>query len=157
MADYGKAFEAKFKEDFLKIPSATIDRLYDPVGGLHGIRNICDFIGYKYPNIVYAECKTVKGNTFPLTNLTQYEKLLTKVDIPGAIVGVFLWFYEHEDSVLFVPITTFRKLKEDGKKSYSIKMVGGNEYPSIKIPSVKKRTFYDSDYSVIFSEKVVDK
>jgi len=27
--NYGKAFEAKLKEDFLKVDGATIDRLYD--------------------------------------------------------------------------------------------------------------------------------
>ena len=31
--DFGKTFEKKFKEDFLKVPNATIDRLYDVVMG----------------------------------------------------------------------------------------------------------------------------
>lgn len=152
--ELGKIFEAKLKEDFLKIPGISIDRLYDPVGGFTGISNICDFIAYRYPNIAYIECKTVRGNTFPLANLKQYDKLITKKDVPGAIVGAVVWFYEHEDRVLFIPITTFEKLKIDSKKSYNIKMVGGEEYPCIKIPSVKKRVYYDSDYSVLFKDMV---
>lgn len=150
--ELGKAYEAKLKEDFFKIPGATIDRLYDPTNGFHSIANVCDFIAYRYPFIVYAECKTIKGNTFPLANLKQYDKLITKKDVKGAITGVFLWFYEHENCILFVPITTFEKLKLDDKKSFNVKMIDGNEYPSIRIPSVKKRTFYDSDYSVIFPD-----
>ena len=151
MADnVGKKFEQKLKEDFLKIPEATIDRIYDTTNGFTGIRNICDFIGYRYPNIFYFECKTIKGNTFPLTNLKQYDKLLAKKNIKGVIAGVVLWFYEH-DKVLFIPIKTFEKLKENNQKSFNIKMVGGSEYPSVVIPSVKKRTFMDSDYTVLLS------
>lgn len=71
MADnYGKQFEKKFKEDFLKIQNVSIDRIYDVTNGYSHISNICDFICYKYPNILYAEVKTIKGNTFPLSNLT---------------------------------------------------------------------------------------
>ena len=151
MADnVGKKFEQKLKEDFLKIPGATIDRIYDTSNGFRGIKNICDFIGYRYPNIFYFECKTIKGNTFPLTNLKQYDKLLAKKNIKGVIAGVVLWFYEH-DKVLFIPIKTFEKLKENNQKSFNIKMVEGQEYPSIVIPSVKKRTFMDSDYTVLLS------
>lgn len=88
--NYGKKFEHKFEEDFLKIPGSSLDRLYDPGFGLRGVSNICDFIGYIYPNIYYLECKSKKGNTFPLTNLTQYEKLLKKIKVRGAVVGVII-------------------------------------------------------------------
>ena len=39
-------------------------------------------------------------------------------------------------------------MKEDGLKSINIKTY--EQYPHIDIPSVKKRVFMDSDYSVIF-------
>lgn len=150
--ELGKAYEAKLKEDFMKIPGITIDRLYDTTNGFKSITNVCDFIIYRFPFIVYAECKTIKGNTFPLSNLKQYDKLIVKKDIKGVIAGVFLWFHEHDNCIVFVPITTFEKLKQTDKKSFNVKMIGGEDYPSIRIPSVKKRTFYDSDYSVIFSD-----
>ena len=86
----GKAFEARFKSDFSKIPNSSIDRIYDPGFGMRGISNICDFIGYVKPNIFYLECKSKKGNTFPLINLKQYEKLTVKQNIPGTVVGVIL-------------------------------------------------------------------
>lgn len=88
--NYGKKFEAQLKQDFLKIPGSTIDRLYDPGFGMRGVKNISDFIGYVYPNIFYLEVKSKKGNTFPLTNLTQYDKLLTKKNKKGVIAGAVI-------------------------------------------------------------------
>lgn len=53
--------------------------------------------------------------------------------------------------VLWVPITTFEKLKADGKKSFHFKMIGEEEYPSFEIESVKKRVFLDSDYMPFYN------
>ena len=149
----GKKFEQKFKEDFiLSFPGGTIDRLYDITLGYKTISQVCDFIGYCYPNIFYLECKTIKGNTFPLSNLTQYEKLLAKRNVTGAITGAVIWFYEH-DKVVFVPIKTFERLKIDGKKSVNIKYLENKLYNIIEIPSIKKRVFMDSDYSILKGER----
>lgn len=144
----GKQFEQKFREDFLKIPGVSLDRLYDQVSGKRGVKNISDFIGYYYPNIFYLELKSHRGNTFPLSNLSQYDKLLPKVGINGARVGVVIWFIDH-DKIYYVPISTIKKMKDDGKKSVSIKDIG--TYRIIDIPSNKKRVFLDSDYSVLFN------
>jgi penicillin-binding protein-related factor A (putative recombinase) len=146
--NYGKAFETKLKEDFLKVDGSTIDRLRDPVGGFHGISNVSDFIGYIYPNIFYLECKSHNGNTFPLANLTQFDKLKEKVGIPGVRAGVVIWFIEHK-KVIYVPISTFIKLKEDEKKSFNIKMLGDSKYFSLEIPGKIKRLFIDTDYSIV--------
>lgn len=150
----GKAFEIKFKNDFLQtVKNSTIDRLYDSTSGYKSISNISDFIGYCYPNIFYLECKSHLGNTFPLANLTQYDKLVGKVGIPGVRAGVIIWFIDH-DTVCYVPISTITKMKQDDKKSVNIKMLDTNEYDIIKIPSIKKRVFLDSDYSVLL--KLID-
>ena len=101
----GKQFEVKFKEDFLRISGVSIDRLYDQVSGMYGVRNICDFIAYHYPNMFYIELKSHAGNTFPFSNLKQYEKLYPKVGIPGVRVGVILWFTEH-DKIYYIPLST---------------------------------------------------
>ena len=144
--NYGKKFEVKFKEDFSKLPGSTIDRIYDPGFGMKGVKNICDFIGYIFPNIYYLECKSIKGKSFPLINFTQYEKLLAKKDIKGSIAGAVIWFVE-KDKVIFVPIETFEALKKDNKKSVSIDLIGNPKYNIIEIPSIKKRIFMDSDYT----------
>lgn len=147
----GKQFEAKFKADFLKtLEDSTLDRLYDTTNGFKTIANISDFIGYKYPNIFYLECKSHLKNTFPLANLTQYEALKTKVGIPGVRAGVVLWFIDH-DKIWYVPISTITKMIEDGKKSiHALKDIEAG-YRILEIPSVKKRVFLDSDYSVLMT------
>jgi penicillin-binding protein-related factor A (putative recombinase) len=149
-ANYGKQFEQKFKEDFLKLNGSTIDRLYDTTFGYKSIKQVCDFIGYVMPNIFYLECKSVQGNTFPLSKLTQYDKLKEKVGIPGVRAGVIIWFYDHY-KVVYVPISTITKLKNDNKKSINIKMLDENLYYLIDIPSKKLRIFLDSDYSVLLN------
>lgn len=116
------------------------------MSGYRAISNISDFIAYKYPNIFYLEAKSIRGNTFPLSNLSQYEKLKTKVGIPGVRTGVVIWFIDH-DRVLYVPISTIARLKEDNKKSVNIRTIFKENYNVIELPSVKKRVFCDTDYS----------
>lgn len=148
MSNLGKQFELKFKEDFSKIPESTIDRIYDVTTGYKSISNVCDFICYKYPNIFYIECKSHKGASFPFVNLTQYSKLKDKVGIKGVRAGVILWLYE-KDLVLYVPINTISQMMTDDKKSVGIRDL--DKYNIIKIPSIKKRVFMDSDYSVLLN------
>lgn len=142
----GKKFEEKFKNDWLKIPNSSIDRLYDTMNGYKTISQVSDFIGYVFPNIFYLECKSINGNTFPITNLTQYNKLVKKVGIKGVRVGVVIWYKEHE-RVIYVPISTLTQMIKDGKKSVNIKEI--DNYRIIEIPSKVRRTFLDSDYSVL--------
>ena len=88
------------------------------------------------------------GNTFPLSRLTQYEKLLTKKDIYGAIAGAVIWYYE-KDKIIFCPIQNIEQIILKGDKSIHIDK---HKDLYIDIPSKKKRVFMDSDYSVIFDE-----
>ena len=142
----GKQFENKFKEDFYKTMSnCSLDRLYDTTNGFKAISQVCDFIGYKQPNIFYLECKSHEGNTFPLNNLTQYNKLVTKVGIPGVRAGVIIWFIDH-DRVIYVPINTITQLINDGKKSVNINKIEAEGYRIINIPSIKKRVLLVRDY-----------
>lgn len=152
----GKKFESKFKEDFTKsFPGGTIDRLYDQVSGYKAISNISDFIGYNYPNMFYLEVKSHKGNTFPLDNLSQYDKLVVKVGIKGVRAGVVIWFVEH-NRVIYVPIKTVTKMKLDGKKSVNIRTIDEDGYRYFEIPSVMKRVFMDSDYKVLLNTEEGD-
>lgn len=76
------------------------------MSGFRNISNVSDIIFYKYPFICYGELKSHKGNTFPIANLTQYDKLLVKKGLKGVRAGVILWFIE-KDKVCWVPIETF--------------------------------------------------
>lgn len=145
----GKQFEEKFKADFMKLDGVSLDRLYDSTSGFRGIKNISDFICYKFPNEFYIECKSCNENTWNFSNYTQYEKQLVKVGIPGVRVGVVLWMIKH-DVVVYIPTKTIQSMKANNKKSFNIKDLENNIYRIIKIPSVKRRVFLDSDYSVLF-------
>lgn len=59
---------------------------------------------------------------------------------------------EHEDAIFYIPIQTIIKMKQDGLKSFNVNKHDFEKYPVVKIPSKKKRTFYDSDYSVLMGE-----
>ena len=148
--NYGKAFESKFKEDWIvSYPLSFIYRLNDQLSGYKVVsKNICDFICFNDGILYLIECKSHNGNTFPLANLTQFDKLKEKVGIPGVRAGVILWMIDHK-KVLYIPVSTFKKLKEDGKKSVNIKMLADKSYNIIEIPSTKKRVFMDSDYSCL--------
>lgn len=149
MQNYGKQFEQKFLQDIRQIPGVSVDRLYDQVSGYRSISNISDYIVYKYPEIFYMEVKSVHGNTFPLTNLTQYEKLKAKIGIKGVRAGVTIWFVDR-DRVIYVPIETIVQMKKEDVKSVNIRTIDDTAYEFISIPSVKKRVFMDSDYHVLF-------
>ena len=144
----GKQFEERVKEDLLKLPDVSLERFPDQMSGYQGSKNVCDFGVYLYPNYYYIECKTTNENTFPLSGLTQYEKLMERKGRKGVRSGVLLWFIKW-DRVVYVPVATFEKLKADGKKSVNIKMLQEDTYRIIVVPSVKKRVFMDSDYSVL--------
>ena len=68
--------------------------------------------------------------------------------IKGVRAGVILWLYE-KDLVLYVPISTISQMMTDGKKSVGIRDL--DKYNIIKIPSIKKRVFMDSDYSILLN------
>lgn len=147
-ANRGKQFEDKFKEDFSKLPESSLDRLYDVMNGYKNIKQVSDFIGYLFPNIFYLECKAHKGASLPLSNITQYDNLKKKVGIKGVRSGVVLWLYE-KDKVFYIPTSTVTKLKENGEKSVGIRHL--EDYRIIEVPSIKKRVFMDSDYSILLT------
>lgn len=144
----GKQFEQKFKEDFSKLPDSSIDRLYDVMSGYKAIKQVSDFIGYFYPNIYYIECKSHKGASIPITNITQYDNLTKKVGKKGVRSGVVLWLYE-KDKVFYIPTKTITQMINDGEKSIGLRHL--DDYRIIEIPSIKKRVFMDSDYSILSS------
>lgn len=147
--NYGKEFEKKFKEDFLKtVPNSTIDRLYDVVTGYKAITQISDFIGYSKPCIFYLELKSHHGASIPFDNITQYNKLVKKVGIPGVRCGVVLWLIDKE-RVFYIPVSTITKMKQDGEKSFGIRSLNNKNYKVIEIPSVKKKLFLDSNYEIL--------
>lgn len=151
--NYGKAFEERFKNDWKStFLNGTIDRLPDQMSGYKGSgQNICDFIGYVYPNIFYIECKAHKGASIPFANITQYDKMIQKSGIPGVRAGVVLFLYE-KFKIFYIPISTIKEMKEEDKKSVGIKSIEEG-FDIIEIPSKKLKTFMRSDYTILTTLK----
>lgn len=145
----GKQFEQKLKEDFSKIPQSFIYRLHDQVTGYRVTsQNPSDFFAFAKGKLLLLEAKSIQGNTFPISNLTQLDRLLQYRNIPGLRKGVVIWFIDHQ-KVLYVPAESIKKMKDDGKKSVNIRTIQNDGYDYIDLPSEKRRVFLDTDYSVL--------
>lgn len=149
--NYGKKFERRFREDWLKAyPISFCYRLPDQVSYYHNSSNPCDFICFAKSTLLLLELKTHNGNTFPLCNLTQYEKLLSYSCIENSKVGMILWMIDH-DLIVFIPITTIKQFKDENKKSFNVKDLDKG-YNLIIIPTTKRRTFLDADYTKLLGD-----
>lgn len=142
-------FEKKFKEDWLKsIPNSLCFKIPNQMSGYKNISNYCDFICYDGNRMYMIDCKTCNGASFPTINFSQYNSLISVKNIPNLITGVALWLYE-KDIICFIPTYTFEKAKKNGLKSINPKTIDRNMYYIVDIPSVKLRTFFNSDWSVL--------
>ena len=56
---------------------------------------------------------------------------------------------EYKDKVFYVPISTITQMKNDGCKSVGIKAL--DKYKIYEIPSIKKRTYMTSNYSILLT------
>ena len=141
-------FEQKFKEDWLKsYPNSLCFKVPNQMSGYKNINNYCDFICYDGNRMYMIDCKTHKGG-FPFDAFPQYQRLIDLKNIPNLITGVALWLYE-KDIICFIPTYTFEKAKKNGLKSINPKTIDRNMYYIVDIPSVKLRTFFNSDWSVL--------
>ena len=144
----GKEFEKKFSEDWKRcFPKTFILRLKDDTSGYYGSgKNPCDFICFPRDKLFMIETKSHHGNTFPFSDLRQYGEMLSYKDCANTIIGVVIWYIDH-DRVIFVPLSTIIQMKLNDLKSININKLDGYEY--VEIPSKKKRVFLDSDYTVL--------
>ena len=144
----GKKFESVIRDAFLKVPNVSIDRLHDQTNGFKGSQNICDFIVYREPYEYYFECKSVHGNTLPLSNITetQWNGLLEKSQIEGVFAGVICWWLD-KDKTVFIPIQTLELMKTIGMKSVRYDAIDDcdGDTDMIEIKGKKKRVFFEYD------------
>lgn len=151
MASLAKNFEKKFQEDWHKtMPNSFIMRIPDQMSGYKNTsQNICDYICYKYPLLFLIELKTTKGNTINFNNISQYDKLVANIGIKGVRSGVIVWFYE-KDKIIYVPASSMKQMKKNGEKSINLKKVlDKGIYKCYNILGVKKKIYFDSDYSIL--------
>ena len=143
----GKQFESVIKTSF-ENSNFCIDRLHDQTNGFKGSQNICDFVVFRQPNIMYLECKSCHGNTFPLSNITQtqWNGLLEKDLFQGVYAGVMIWWID-KDVTKFVPIYDLQILADSGAKSIRFDTAFG-----IEVPGKKKRVFFEYDMEKFWEE-----
>ncbi len=146
--NYGKKFEKQFADDYKRtFPGTFIMRLKDDTSEYYGAsKNACDYLCMPKDKLFMVETKCHYDNTFPWSAFSQYDELITYKDCPNVVIGVVIWFIDH-DRVIWVPLHTCTKMMEDGLKSVNINKLDGYDY--IEIPSKKKRIFMESDYSVL--------
>ena len=140
----GKKFEQIIKEAFEKVENVSIDRVTDQTTKYKGSTNICDFIVYKEPYEYYIECKTVKGNVLPFSNITeaQWNGLLEKSKIQGVRAGVICWWRD-KDVTKFIPIQLLVVLQSNGAKSLRYDFTLFNRDLCTEILGTKKRTYFE--------------
>lgn len=151
--NYGKAFEENIRDAFWRIEDVSVTRLLDPQAGYAGVRNVCDFIVYKYPTQFFIECKSCRGNTLSISSndpkkmygaITnrQWIGMLEQSAVRGVVAGVMVWFIDH-DITAFIPIQKleyYRTVK--GCKSINVKMIDDDW---TIIDGKKKRIMFDYD------------
>lgn len=159
MADFGKKFENRFAQDWKKcFPNTLIYRLPDQQSGYAGggSSNPCDFMCYPGDCFLMVECKAHAGASIPFSAIPQYDRLLDYKGLYKTFPGVLVWFYE-KDTVIWVSIEEMEKMVNDGEKSIGLRMIDSKKpykksYNIITVPSIKLRTFMESDYNYLVKE-----
>lgn len=154
----GKQFEEVIRKSFERVPDTSVIRLPDPTSGYLGVRNISDFVVYHHPFQYFIECKSVHGNTFPLSNITKNQRfgMLEEVNKTGIKAGIICWWVDR-DITRFIPIYSIQVMIALGKKSIrfdetSLK-TSNLVFPFYTLKGKKKRVFFEYDMKHFF-EKV---
>ena len=148
----GKQFEGIIESAFKSVPNTTIVRLHDQTTGFKGSVNPCDFIVFHRPYMYAIECKSVHGNTFPLSNITdnQWNKLLEMSKTPGVISGVICWWVDR-DETLFIPAITLKNVRDRNGKSIRFDAYTTTDICG-RIHGTKKRVFFEYDMERFMKE-----
>ena len=149
----GKAFESEFRKDWKKsFPNTFLYRLPDQVSGYKtSSQNPCDFIAFNNNTLWMLECKETTEGTINFSKIPQLERLEEYIGLENVEQYIIVW-YSQFDKVIACPASEALKMKKDGKKSISLKMLADKSYNIIEVPSIKKRVFMESDYTCLISK-----
>lgn len=142
--DNGKRFEENYRDSAKSLyPSIDIDRINDNVGGYAGVAGFCDFVICSYPYTFYQELKSYKSHRINFNVLTdnQYQGLLRKSAVKGAMAGAILNFSEYEQAY-YLDIRQIKDMREQGIKSLAVE-----EAPELGVllPGHRLRTNFTYD------------
>ena len=157
---YGKKFEQKFRQDWKKcFPNTFLYRLQDSVSGYKTTsQNPCDFLAFNNGYLWMLECKETQEGTINFSKIPQLDRdegLKDYIGVQNVQPYIIVWFRKH-DKVIAVPASEALKIKNDGHASISLKMLNNSSYYIIELPSVKLRTFLETDYTYLLKEEVLN-
>lgn len=100
------------------------------------------------------ECKETQEGTINFAKIPQLDRpegLKDYINIKDVQPYIIVWFRSH-DRVIACPASEALRIKADGNKSISLKMLDDKLYNIIEIPSKKLRTFLESDYTILIDK-----
>lgn len=139
-----KNFEKLFYEQANSLKDVFVYRLYDTM--FVQASNIADFLGYKKPYMYVIECKTCATKSMPIKNISEHQ-ITDALDAEvnkGIKSYIVIWFYEHDICKVF-KTKYINSLVKKGKKS-----VSSDDEHGILIPGIKRKKYFDWDWSVLF-------
>jgi len=112
--------------------------------GFANVKNPCDFILYKIPNIYLLELKSHKGISIPFGAIQPYqiESLYRYSSMDGVVAGFVFNFRDVKETYFVDAVTVYQFYHIDERKSFSIEWTKKN---GTLIPQKLKRTHYQYD------------
>ena len=159
-SEYGKKFEDRFRKDWRNcFPNTFLFRLKDQITGYKDTsQNPCDFLAMNNGYMWLLECKETQEGTINFSKIPQLDRtegLKDYIGIKNVQPYVIVWFRKF-DKVIAVPAAEALRIKNDGNKSISLKMLKDKSYYIIDLPSVKLRTFLETDYTYLVNKEVLE-
>jgi penicillin-binding protein-related factor A (putative recombinase) len=147
----GKLFEEDFRLSCKD--EVAITRLYDAVGGMSGVKNICDFIIGYFPYTFYLELKSTSTGTLPLRNISdnQYKGLLQMSQYKNQVCGLLIKYAKFGEHY-FVPIEEVKRLKYSDLKSISRAHIKAGKVKHVDFWSSIRRTRFDYNFHKFVKE-----
>lgn len=123
--ELGKQAEAKIKQ-WLNRPDDgySFDRIPDQMSGFYNSRNVCDFMCFKSPYLVYIESKATYKDRFDFVQISDYQmtEMLKKSQIQNVFAVVIILFASDKRAFI-LNIQDIKHLIDSGQKSINIKKV----------------------------------
>jgi len=97
------------------------------------------------------ECKETTEGTINFAKIPQLDRLKDYIGLEDTAQYIIVWYSKH-DRVIACSASEALKIRDDGNKSISLKMLDNKLYNIVEIPSKKLRTFMESDYRCLVDE-----
>mgnify|MGYP002624492615 CR=1 FL=1 len=102
------------------------------------------------------ECKETQEGTINFSKIPQLDRLKEYIGLEDVAQYIIVWYSKY-DKIIACPASEALRMRDDGKKSISLKMLEDKSYNIIDIPSTKLRVFMESDYTCLLDTLRKDK